>query len=86
MATISDLPIPDFTQMSDDELLELVKNTRARRRNPDPEVKEASVKKATTKAKKGKAVALQDVSKMLKGLTKEQAAELLAQLRGTQNG
>lgn len=82
MATIDDLPIPDFTKMSDDELQQLILQTRSRRRNPDPEIKKASVKKAVTKVKKGKAVALTDVSKMLKGLSSEQAAELLKKLKG----
>ena len=82
MATIDDLPIPDFTKMSDDELQQPILQTRSRRRNPDPEIKKASVKKAVTKAKKGKAVALTDVSKMLKGLSSEQAAELLKKLKG----
>ena len=82
MATIDDLPIRNFQDMSDEELQQLILQTRARRRNPDPEVKQASVKKAVTKAKKGKAVALTDVSKMLKGLSSEQAAELLKKLKG----
>ena len=82
MATIDDLPIPDFTKMSDEELQQLILQTRSRRRNPDPEIKQASVKKAVTKSKKGKAVALTDVSKMLKGLSSEQAAELLKKLKG----
>lgn len=82
MATIDDLPIHNFQDMSDEELQQLILQTRSRRRNPDPEVKKASVKKAITKAKKGKAVALTDVSKMLKGLTSEQASELLKKLKG----
>lgn len=82
MATIDDLPIRNFQDMSDEELQQLILQTRSRRRNPDPEVKQASVKKAVTKAKKGKAVALTDVSKMLKGLSSEQAAELLKKLKG----
>lgn len=82
MATIDDLPIRNFQDMSDEELQQLILQTRSRRRNPDPEVKQASVKKATSKAKKGKAVALTDVSKMLKGLSSEQAAELLKKLKG----
>lgn len=82
MATIDDLPIHNFQDMSDEELQQLILQTRSRRRNPDPEVKQASVKKAVTKAKKGKAVALTDVSKMLKGLSSEQAAELLKKLKG----
>lgn len=82
MATIDDLPIRNFQDMGDEELQQLILQTRSRRRNPDPEVKKASVKKATSKAKKGKAVALTDVSKMLKGLSSEQAAELLKKLKG----
>lgn len=82
MATIDDLPIRNFQDMSDEELQQLILQTRSRRRNPDPEVKQASVKKAVTKAKKGKAVALTDISKMLKGLSSEQAAELLQKLKG----
>lgn len=82
MATIDDLPIRNFQDMSDEELQQLILQTRSRRRNPDPEVKQASVKKAVTKAKKGKAVALMDVSKMVKNLSSEQAAELLNKLKG----
>lgn len=82
MATIDDLPIRNFQDMSDEELQQLILQTRSRRRNPDPEVKQASVKKAVTKAKKGKAVALMDVTKMVKGLSSEQAAELLNKLKG----
>lgn len=82
MATIDDLPIRNFQDMSDEELQQLILQTRSRRRNPDPEVKQASVKKAVTKAKKGKAVALMDVSKMVKDLSSEQAAELLKKLKG----
>lgn len=82
MATIDDLPIRNFQDMSDEELQQLILQTRSRRRNPDPEVKKASVKKATSKAKKEKAIALIGVSKMLKGLSSEQAAELLKKLKG----
>lgn len=82
MATIDDLPIRNFQDMSDEELQQLILQTRSRRRNPDPKVKQASVKKAEAKAKKGKAVALMDISKMVKGLSSEQAAELLNKLKG----
>lgn len=82
MATIDDLPIRNFQDMSDEELQQLILQTRSRRRNPDPEVKKASVKKATSKAKKEKAIALVGVSEMLKGLSSEQAAELLKKLKG----
>lgn len=82
MATIDDLPIRDFKDMSDEELQQLILKTRSRRRNPDMEVKQASVKKAVSKKRKGKAVALTDVSKMLNGLSKDQAAELLKKLKG----
>lgn len=82
MATIDDLPIRDFKDMSDEELQQLILKTRSRRRNPDAEVKQASVKKAVSKKRKGKAVALTDVSKMLNGLSKDQAAELLKKLKG----
>lgn len=82
MATIDDLPIRNFQDMSDEELQQLILQTRSRRRNPDPEVKKASVKKATSKAKKEKAIALIGVSEMVKGLSSEQAAELLKKLKG----
>lgn len=82
MATINDLPIPDFSNLSDDELQDLILQTRSRRRNPPKEVKEASIKKAVAKKKKGKAVALKNPLEMLKGLSPEQAAELLKTLNG----
>lgn len=82
MATINDLPIPDFSNLSDDELQDLILQTRSRRRNPPKEVKEASIKKAVAKKKKGKAVALKNPLEMLKGLSPEQAAQLLKTLNG----
>lgn len=82
MATIDDLPIRNFQDMTDEELQQLILETRGRRRNPDAEVKKASVKKAISKKEKGKAVALVGIGKMLEGLTKEQAQELLKKLKG----
>lgn len=82
MATIADLPIADFSNLSDEELQDLILQTRSRRRNPPKEVKEASIKKAVAKKKKGKAVALKDPKDMLKGLSPEQAAALLKLLNG----
>lgn len=81
MATIADLSIPDFSKMSDDQLLALIKDVRARRRNPEPEVKAATQKKVQAKVKKGKAVALKSVDSLLEGVSKEDAAKLLAMLR-----
>lgn len=80
MATIDDLPIRNFQQMSDEELQQLILETRARRRTPAPEIKEQSIKKAVAKKKTGKAVALTDVSKMLNGLSPEQLEELKKQM------
>lgn len=82
MATIDDLPIKDFSTMSDDELLDLIKGVRQRRRSPDPEVRKECVKKAVAKRKRGKAIALQDVSNMTNNISPEEAARLLKQLRG----
>ena len=82
MATIDDLPIKNFKDMTDDELRQLIMDTRSRRRHPDPEIKAQSVKKAVAKKKTGKAVALTNVTKLLNGLTKEQATVLLAKLKG----
>lgn len=83
MATIQDLPIQDFSTLSDDELLSLIKDTRARRRDTTSEAHQETVKKAKAKTKKGKATALKSVSSMIKDFSPEQAAELLAQLRST---
>lgn len=83
MATIEDLPIANFSEMSDEELLALVKDVRGRRRTPAPEIKEASMKKAIAKKKQGKAVALRSVESLVQGITKEQAAEMLSMLGGT---
>lgn len=80
MATIDDLPIRNFQQMSDEELQQLILETRSRRRAPAPEIKEQSIKKAMAKKKTGKAVALTDVSKMLNGLSHEQLEELKKQM------
>lgn len=68
--------------MSDEELLDLVKGVRARRRDPAPEIKEATMKKVKARKKKGKAVALKSVDLLLRGITKEQAAEALRLLGG----
>lgn len=89
MATIDDLPIKNFSEMSDEELLALVKDVRGRRRNPPAEVKEATMKKVMAKKKQGKAVALKSAEALLKGvknLSKEQAAEMLRMLGGASNG
>lgn len=83
MATLDDLPIKKFSEMTDDELLNLVKETRSRRRSPDPVVREQSKKKAIAKKARGKAIALQNVSGLLDGLTKEQAKELLDKLNSS---
>lgn len=80
MATIDDLPIRNFQQMSDEELQQLILEARSRRRTPAPEIKEQSIKKAVAKKKTGKAVALTDVSKMLNGLSPEQLEELKKQM------
>lgn len=82
MATIDDLPINNFSEMSDDELLDLIKAARSRRRSPDPIIKETCKKKAVAKQKRGKAIALQSVDKILEGLTSEQAKNLRKQLLG----
>lgn len=81
MATIDDLPIDNFSSLSDDQLKELILQVRGRRRSPDPEIVAQSRKKATSKAKKGKPMALTNVDQLLAGLSKEEAAKLLAQLR-----
>lgn len=82
MATIDDLDLPDFDSLSDEELLDLIKDVRARRRTPAPEVREKARKKAVYKQKRGKAVALQNVSKMMEGISAADAAELLKKLGG----
>lgn len=87
MATIDDLPIKNFNEMSDDELLALVKDVRSRRRNPSEEVKEATMKKVVAKKKQGKATALKSAESLLKGLknlSKEQAEEMLRRLGGAE--
>lgn len=81
MATISDLPIKDFSSLSDEELLSLIKDTRSRRRDTTSEAHREAKKKAMAKAKKGKAVALQSIDSLTKGLSKAQAASLLSQLQ-----
>lgn len=81
MATIEDLPIKRFQDMSDEELLASILAARSRRRNPPKEIKEATIKKAVAKKKQGKAAALKDLTSFLKGVTPEDAQKLLAQLR-----
>lgn len=84
MATIDNLPIPDFSTMSDDELLARIKDVRARRRDTTSEAHKSAVKKAVSKSKKGKATALRSVESMTSDLSPEQAAMLLAKLRSGQ--
>lgn len=81
MATIEDLPIKRFQDMSDEELLASILAARSRRRNPPKEIKEVTIKKAVAKKKQGKAAALKDPTSFLKGITPEDAQKLLAQLR-----
>lgn len=76
MATIEDLELFNFSELSDEELLQKIREVRSRRTNPDPEVKEKTVKKAIARQKKGRATALKDVSHLTDGLTQEQAKEL----------
>lgn len=82
MATIEDLPVRDFSKMTDEELLEAIKEIRSLRRSPDPAVKAACRKKAESKQRRGKAMALQKVDNILEGVTPEMAKALLAQLKG----
>lgn len=77
MATIDDISIDNFSDLSDEQLLELVKGVRSRRRTPDAEIKNASVKKAIAKKKTGKADALKDVSSLTKNISAEEAAKIL---------
>lgn len=81
MATIDDLNIPDFADMSQEELMELIKHTRQRRRTPPPEVREQTRKKAEAKQKRGKAIALQDVNKFTENLSPEQAMAILKEIQ-----
>lgn len=83
MATIEDLPIPDFSKLSDEELQGLILKVRGRRREPDPVIKEKAQKIGQAKAKKGKPMALSSVSSLLNGLSKEDAAKLLETLRSS---
>ena len=80
MATIHDLTNVDISSMTDEELKTHLLQIRGRRRDPDPEMKAQAKAKAIKK--KSNAAALQDVSTMLKGVTPEQAAQLLAALQG----
>lgn len=82
MATIDDLPITDFSSMSDEELLEMVKGVRTRRRNPAEEIKQASIKKAIARKKTGKATALKSPSQLVKGISAKEAEELLKIIGG----
>ena len=79
MATIKDLPNKDIAEMTDEELRAHILAMRGRRRNPDPELKAQSIKKAIQK--KNNTTALKSVPSMLKGMTPEQASQLLTALR-----
>ncbi len=78
MADIYDLPNKDIAKMTEDELRAHILAIRSRRRAPDPEMKASAKKKAISK--KNKTVEIQSVSSMLKGITPEQAKEILEQL------
>lgn len=84
MATISDLPIKDLRSLSDEELLSLIRGVRGRRRDTSSEAHQEAKKKAQAKAKKGKAVALQSVDSLLKGVSPALAKQLLSQLNQIQ--
>lgn len=85
MATIQDLPIKDLSSMTDEELLECIKDVRARRRDKTSEAHQETVKKAKAKQKKGKATALQSVSSLVSSMSPTQAAELLSALRNSRS-
>lgn len=86
MATIDNLPIPDFSTMSDEELLARIKDIRARRRDTTSEAHKEAVKKATSKSKKGKATALRSVESMIQDISPDDAEKLLAKLRAAKGG
>lgn len=78
MADIYDLPNKDISEMSDDELRTHLLAMRGRRRTPDPEMKAQAKAKAIKK--KGNAAALKTTDELVKGITPEQAAQILAAL------
>lgn len=80
MATISDLPIQNLHDLSDEELLSLIRGVRGRRRDTTSEAHQEAKKKAVAKQKKGKAVALQSVDSLLKGVSPALAKQLLSQI------
>lgn len=82
MATIHDLDIPDLTKLSDDELINLIIETRKRRRNPSAEVKKKNEEFKEKRKKRGTNVTLKGLDVDLEGLSAEEASELLKNLRG----
>lgn len=79
MATIHDLSNIDMSSLSDEELEQLIRQVRSRRRSPDTELKETAKRKAIKK--KNNTDALKTSKELLKGITPDMAAALLAQLR-----
>ncbi|MEG0755885.1 MAG: hypothetical protein RR450_05775 [Oscillospiraceae bacterium] len=75
MATLANLPMPDFTRLTDAELAELVRQFRNRRAFPDAIIKAQSVKYARTNAKP-KPGAKKSAKAVVKNLTPSQAAEM----------
>lgn len=82
MATIHDLDIPDLTKLSDEELINLIIETRKRRRNPSIEVKKKNEEFKEKRKKRGTNVTLQGLNVDLESLSAEEASELLKNLRG----
>lgn len=80
MATIHDLANADIQKMTDEELKTHILAIRGRRRDPDPEMKAQTKAKAIKR--KNNTAALKSTSELLKGISPEQAAEILKQLQG----
>lgn len=85
MAQIDDLDIPNLENLSDEELVQLIRGVRARRRDTTSEAHKEAVKKVTTRKKKGKPVPLMNIEDMLKGMGSTDREELLAKLNAMQN-
>lgn len=82
MATIHDLDIPDLTKLSDEELINLIIETRKRRRNPSAEVKKKNEEFKEKRKKRATNVTLKGLDVDLESLSAEEASELLKNLRG----
>lgn len=84
MATIDDLEIPIFDDLTDEQLTSLIRGVRSRRTAPVKEVRQAATKKAISRKgqREKKPVSATAVASQFDSLPDEQKRQLMKQLMG----